>query len=141
MIVTIRSGRNPFQLWMLSACVLSGIVGLLTPGANTNSAINRLLPGWETEAWYISLALFGLIGLIGSARNNLLVERVGMAALSAVALLYAIGVVAAAGTRGAFAALLVAAFAAACVTRYVQINRDLRVLARAATRSLDPDGG
>lgn len=140
MIVVVHSGRNPFQLWMLSACVLSGVVGLTGPGENS-SAISRLLPGWETTAWYVGLAAFGLIGLFGAVRNNLLIERVGMAGLSTLALLYAVGVVAVAGTRGLFAALLIAAFAAACVTRFLQINRDLRVLARAATRSLDPDGG
>lgn len=139
-MIVINGGRNPFQLWMLAACVLSGLAGLFAPGANAN-AINRLLPGWETEAWFIGLALFGLIGLIGSLRNSLLIERVGIVALSMLAALYSVGVVAAAGTRGLFVALLVAAFAAACATRFVQINRDLRVLTRAATCRSDPDGG
>lgn len=139
MIVAVHSGRNPFQLWLLAACVLSGITGLVTPGAN-NSVITKLLPGWEVDAWYAGLALFAAIGLVGSIRNSLLVERVGIAALSAVSVLYAVAIIAAAGERGVFAALLIAAFSCACVTRFVQINRDLRVLARAASHSLDPDG-
>lgn len=138
-MVVVHSGRNPFQLWMLAACVLSGVAGLVTPGAS-RSAINALLPGWETEAWYICLAVFGLIALYGSIRNSLLVERVGVATLSMVAVLYAVAVVAAAGPRGLFVGLLVAAFACACATRFLQINRDLRVLTRAAGRDLDPDG-
>lgn len=123
---------------MLAACVLSGVYGLIA-SASTSSAISQLLPGWETDGWYAGLLLFGAVALYGSARSQMLTERVGQATLSAVALLYSIAVIAAAGERGLFIAALVAAFAAACVTRVVQINRDLRLLAKAATHSLDPD--
>jgi hypothetical protein len=138
-MVVVHGGRNPFELWLLSACVLSGLAGLITPGAN-NSVINKLLPGWEVQAWYAGLLLIGAVALYGAARQKMLVERVGMAIMSALTLLYSVAVLAAAGDRAAFIALLVAAFSAACITRVVQINRDLRVLSRAATGSLDPDG-
>lgn len=129
-MAVIHSSRNPFQLWLLGACVLSGAIGL--SGGGSSSAIARLLPGWETAAWYGGLLLFGAIGLLGCWRPHLLVERVGMAGLCGLSLAYAIGIVSAVGGSGAFTASFIAAFAVACATRFVQINREMRAITRIA---------
>jgi len=133
-MVILRSGRSPFEIFMLAACVLAGIAGLITPRASSN-AISMLLPDWQLIAWYWGLVVSGSIGLLGIAGKRataLLVERIGLATLSCLTLAYSIAVVDAAGLRGAFAAGITAAFAVACVGRCWQIGADLKLVSRGA---------
>jgi len=134
----LRSGRNPFEAYLLVACVLSGLAGLLT--AEAQSSIVSTLPRWEAVAWYGGLVAGGGVCLVGVALHglkSLLVERIGLLMLAAFAVLYSGAVLVEAGPRGTFVGLFVAAFAAACVGRFVQIGLDLK---RAeAMEALRPD--
>lgn len=128
---------------MLTACVLAGTAGLLTSRADS-TAISKLLPDWELTAWYWGLVVSGsisLVGIAGTRTTALLVERVGLATLSCLTLAYSIAVIDAAGLRGAFAAGITAAFAAACVGRCWQISADLKLVTRGVVEGRADEGG
>jgi hypothetical protein len=123
----LRSGRNPFQLYLLAACVLSGLAGLFAP-ASESAVVARSLPGWAVMAWYSALvagATVSIVGVLTRGVGSLLIERVGLAMLAGFTMLYS-GLVFVDAPRGTFSALFLAAFAAACVGRFLQIGRDLK---------------
>lgn len=124
----LRSGRNPFEMFLLGACVLSGIVGVLAPAA-TEGAVARVLPPWAGSVWYAGLfvgAGISFTGVLLRGLKSLLVERVGLLLLAGFFGVYAFAVFALAGWRGVFVSLFVAAFAVAATARFVQIGRDLK---------------
>lgn len=140
--VVLRSGRNPFEAYLLGACVLSGLAGLLTPEAQ--SPIVQSLPKWEVVSWYSGLIAGGGVCLVGVSMRglrSLLVERVGLLMLGAFAVLYSGAVFISAGPKGTFVALFIAAFAAASVARFVQISIDLRRAEAIAALRPDDHGG
>lgn len=140
----VRSGRSPFELFMLAACVLSGIAGLLE-SKTWSTSITNTLPAWQVVAWYSGILVCGAVSFGGAVTRgvtSLLVERFGLSMLAGWTLLYSVVVIMQAGVRGLFVALLVAAFAAASVARVVQITRDLRPPpAGTAPASEDRPGG
>lgn len=139
--ILVRSGRNPFEVWLLVACVVVGIVGLVQP-SSTSNAITSLLPGWEVVTWYAGLAGGGavsLFGVFGSGLTALLVERVGLIILTCLTLAYSIAVVTQIGFRGALPALFTGLFAVACAVRFVHITTDLKRMEDIATTRLDGD--
>lgn len=142
--VVLRSGKNPFELFMLAWATLAGLVGLLVPESQS-SAVVRLLPGWATVAWYGGLAIGGAVSLTGvwlPGLTSLLVERVGLIALGGFSLLYSAGVVVVAGARGMTTVLIVGAFAGACWWRFGAIWRDLhRAETEIARLRSEADGG
>lgn len=127
-MIILRSGRSPFELFLLGACVLSGLSGLLAP-SSLSLAVAKLLPQWVITMWCAGLAISGSVSIIGVLQRgvrSLLIERVGLAGLAGFGLMYSISIVSYAGLRATFAALFVAAFAAACVARFWQIGSDLK---------------
>ncbi len=124
----VRSGRNPFEVLMLVACVATGTVGLFEP-SSTSNVITTLLPTWEVTTWYGGLAVGGLVGLVGVFLNgvlSLLVERVGLIMLTCLTLAYSTAVVTQVGIRGTLPALFTGLFAIACAIRFVYITTDLK---------------
>lgn len=137
----VRSGRNPFEVWMLSACVATGVFGLVQPQA-TSGAITAALPHWEAVAWYAGLTAGGLLGLIGvfsRGVNSLLIERVGVVMLTCLTLAYSVAVIAQVGFKGVLPAAFTGLFALACATRFVYITTDLKRMEDIATKKLDGD--
>lgn len=134
----LRSGRNPFEAYLLAACFLVGVAGLVAP--ESQSSVVTHLPRWEVASWYGGLVAGSGVCLAGIAMRgvkSLLVERVGLLMLAAFSVLYSVAVLAAAGARGTFVAVFIAAFAGAAVGRFVQISIDMH---RAeAVEALRPD--
>jgi len=79
----VDSGRNPFQLWLLAICVITGALGLL-PLHRTRSSVIELLPPWARALWYAGLLTSGALGLTAAALpmpRSLLLERAAMTLL------------------------------------------------------------
>jgi hypothetical protein len=137
----IRSGRNPFEVLMLSACVASGVVGLAEP-QSASGVITAALPHWESVCWYGGLAAGGVVGIIGvfsRGVTSLLIERVGIVMLTFLTLAYSMAIITQVGLRGALPALFTGLFAIACAVRFVYITTDLKRLEDIATKPLDGD--
>lgn len=124
----VRSGRNPFEVLMLAACVATGAVGLCEPGSTFN-VITALLPAWEVSTWYAGLTVGGLVSLVGvfwSGVMSLLVERVGLIMLMCLTLAYSAAVITQVGVKGTLPILFTGMFAVACAIRFVYITTDLK---------------
>jgi hypothetical protein len=124
-MTTGRSSRNPFQLWVLAACVISGVIGLLPLGARTGT-IDRLLPTLAALLWYGGLLASSAVCLAGAVIRHplcLLVERVGMVLLGGLLAGYG-GAVLLTAAKVPTGYLLVA-LAFATVQRIRQIGREL----------------
>lgn len=137
----LRSGRNPLALFLLGACILNGIVGVLAPEA-TAGAVARVLPAWATTLWYWGLLISAGVsgtGILLRGLKSLLVERAGLLLLALLLGVYSVAVLVVAEWKGLFVSVLVAAFAGAAVARFAQIQRDLRK-ATAAVEELRPGG-
>ncbi|MGH7743614.1 MAG: hypothetical protein ACREQ5_02160 [Candidatus Dormibacteria bacterium] len=118
-----RTGRNPFELWLLVACVLSGLGGLIDV-----SHTRVMLPGWEQYAWNSGLLICGVIGLRGAFLRRitgLVMERAALVTLALLCFAYSIAIVNIT-TVYAFGAVVIATFGVACLWRVIQITADLR---------------
>jgi hypothetical protein len=132
----IHSGRNPYAIFLLLACALTGVAGLISPQRTSPAVANVLLP-WELEAWYGGLILSSgaaLGGLLWRGLTSLLVERVALVVLASVTAMYSVAVVLRGGVALSLAATATAGLCVASVVRIWQIGRDLKVLRR-------PQGG
>ncbi len=103
----LRAGRHPFQIYMLSLCVVSGAPYLL--GYATAEAVERQLPVFLAMAWGIMLFFGAAIALVGSfwrgsIANGLTMERFGLSLTGGAALVYGLCVV---GARSFVAPALV----------------------------------
>lgn len=129
----IQTGRQPFEVFLLVGCVLTGLAGLLAP-ESASPALTQLLDG-HVWIWHVSVLAVPLIVLLGFTRElttALQVERAGMIWLGSLFLAYAVGIgLVINGTRGLTSAGVTVAFALACFARVWQIGRDLRRLRQA----------
>ena len=131
-MIPVHSGRNPFAIFLLIACLLTGISGLISP-EGTSPIVAHLLAAWELKAWYSGLTLSGaatLIGLFSKGLTSLSVERVGLIFLGTISTMYSIAVAMQGGAALSFSSAFVGAFAIACMARVWQIGRDLKKLPR-----------
>lgn len=85
-----RVRRDPFELWLVVTCGLTGTLSLLPLRAPRTDAISRLLPSLA-PTWYVGLAVAGLLTTVGivwpvrslrSLNYSLGCERVGLALLA-----------------------------------------------------------
>jgi hypothetical protein len=137
----LRSGRNPFEVWLLAACIITGAAGFITTQA-VSGAVARTVPHWAGALWYAALfvgASISFVGIMLHGLKSLLVERVGLLLMATFGVVYAGAVIAVAGLNGLFPATFVAGFAAANISRFVQIGRDLKK-ATALMEELRPRG-
>lgn len=138
----LRSGRSPFEIYLLGASILTGAIGLINPRRAGASAV---LPLWELYTWDIGLVVGGLVALVGvwmSSPAALLVERAGLSVLAGWSGGWAVLIGASIGVRATLSVLFVGAFGAACLTRTLMIGADLRRMAGArAVLKADHDGG
>jgi hypothetical protein len=129
-MLIVHSGRNPFAVFLLCACVLIGVAGLISPQKTSPTVAHLLLP-WELAAWYGGLIASGagtLAGLAVKGLTGLLVERAGLVFLASLSGMYAVAVAVQGGGALSFAAALTGCFCAASLARVWQIGRDLKQL-------------
>lgn len=115
--------RNPFQVWLLAACVLAGITGIIAPD---EGSVARQLSGGMQLYWYLSLLIGSAIALAGmwwrDPLTGVLIERAGLVILGPAALVYTAGILSFGLSPGV---LIVAAFALSIFVRIRQINLNL----------------
>ena len=115
---------NPFQVFMMLACILSGFFGLFTPG-ESSSAIQRLLPETIQVIWYVGLLLGGILGLYGLVRN-MFIERISMTLLAGISIGYAFILFEISPRILTFSVFVIIFFSIACIVRIFQIRRLLK---------------
>jgi len=137
----VRSSRNPFQLWIIGSCALTGLLGLLPLGDRTG-AVDRYLPNLA-PFWYMGLLAAGVISLLGillptkktcetgtdltrhlQARFNM--ERTGLSILTG--LLAGYGGALLVTVPRAPTAVLMLGLSVASLARIQQLNTQLRAL-------------
>jgi hypothetical protein len=130
--LVLRSGRSPFQVLLMAACLISGVSGLLPH--EQRSIIDQLADGRAT-AWYAGLIFGGIVVLVGlflRLPTSLLVERVGLLLLTGLFIGYGIGIYLLLGFEQVrVGGVIIIACGAACGVRTWQIGHDLSRLRRA----------
>jgi hypothetical protein len=126
--LVIVSGRHrPHEVLLLAWSLIFGVSGLAS--APAPGSIVAMVPPWEVGAWSAMLAGSGAVGLVGislrRSQAGTWLELAGMLFGSAATLMYCVAVVVAAGSRGMFAAGLVAAWTLANLWRACQLCREL----------------
>lgn len=131
----LRASRNPFQLWVVIACTLTGALGLLP--LRSTGVIDRVLGPTLALGWYGGLFVAGATCVIGSflppftdhlkrATVRLAVERIGMYMLMGLLTGYGVAVEILAPT--APTGILLLGLAVAAGVRAAQVRRELRAL-------------
>lgn len=133
----LRSGRHPFQIYLLALCIVSAVP--LIFGRFTAGSIEETLPEWLVVSW--GLMLFGgaAAGLIGSYwrgdyADGLTIERVGLAAVGSAAAVYSVVIVATGGIPRLLAAAIILGFGLCCLRRARDIGRIIRAAIREVSR-------
>lgn len=134
----LHAGRHPFQTFMLTLCVVSGIPLLF--GEPPSTSVEALLPGWVAATWGLSLTIGAILGLVGAywPKKNyataLTIERIGLDITGPAALLYAVIVFIYGGWGSSVAACIILGFGASCLVR----AGDLGVIIRRAIPGHSP---
>src|SRR5690242_14740339 len=127
-----RVERNPFELWLVAACAVSGAASLLTSTSSRVDLVSRYLPTWA-PVWYAGLLVAGLLttaGLVwprGTLRRlglALTLERAGLALLAG--WLAGFGGALEAVTPRAPVGVLLLGLAGASVVRVRRVGHELR---------------
>lgn len=130
--LVLRTGRSPFQVLLMAACLISGVSGLIPH--EQRSIIDQLADG-GARIWYAGLVVGGTIVLAGlflQLPTSLLVERVGLLLLTGLFVGYGVGVYLLLGSdQVRVGGVITIACGVACGARAWQIGRDLSRLRRA----------
>lgn len=124
----VHTSKSPFEIFLLVASVLSGVIGLVSPD-RSSSAVSHLLPLWGQYIWYAGLLASGLLTTAGALTDrlwSLFAEGGGLLMLGTLCCIYTFSIVVIAGATATFAGLFVLGFSAACFARTRQISRDIR---------------
>lgn len=129
------SQRHPFEIFLLIACVITGIPQLA--GAPAPSSISHSLPVWARLVWAAALGGGGAFALAGmcwprKTGTGIVLEQFGLVAVGNACVFYSACVLVLVGHSGAFPAGLNAAFGIACFWRYVQIELAIRAARKGA---------
>lgn len=124
-IVVIPDRHNPFQIWMMGACVVTGMARLFQMPRQEDAVEG--LPHFVLVTWYLFLLLGGIIGLLSMVTRDeitgYLVERAAMWLLASATGFYAISHVINVGWGESFSLIFVAAFGVACLWQAWKIGR------------------
>lgn len=126
----LRLSAAVFETFMLAAFALIGVFGLVTPSTRARSIV-ATFPVWAQLVWYVGLLLASAAALYGIARgadNGLLIERTGLIFLAGLSMSYATASVTVTGAPALTGALLLGAFAVACIIRARDITRTITAL-------------
>lgn len=130
----ITTGRHPFQVAIVAACLLSSLIIAVT--GNEPRSLNRSLPQGFALVWLISLAVNAAIALFGMfssrvLRRGLVAESGGLIGLATTTTVYSVSLAMLSGWAAVGTGGLVLGIAIACWWRALQIIRDLRRITRA----------
>lgn len=131
---------NPFEAFMLSLCLLQGL--LVLTGAARPTSMMEALPHPVRLTWAALLFCGGTLAVSGlywplDPFTGVEVKRVGMIAAGFGTLAYGVALLLSYGPPGLLAATSNFAFTAACLTRVVQVTRGLRVARIRMSRARD----
>lgn len=132
----ITTGRHPFQVAIVGACLLSSLA-IIATGYQPRS-VARALPDAFLKIWLGALAVNSLIALGGMfwsrpLRRGLVAEAGGLIGLAAMTSVYSASIARLSGWDALGTGGLVLGIAVACWWRAGQIVRDVRRLNRAQT--------
>lgn len=131
----VTARRNPFELWIVLACILTGTIALLPLGTERNGVIDRYLPTLAMP-WYVGLLIAGCLALVGTMwrvhtvsgiLRALAWERVGLIILSGLMLGYGGAVIVT--SPQAPAGLLMIGLGVASAARVRQITHEVHLIA------------
>lgn len=124
-IFVLTESWNPFEIFLLVACILSGFTGIFAP-EKASAAVQEILDSRVLQmVYYVGLAVGGCIALYGFVRN-LFIERIGITLISGIILGYLLIILSTSPRSLAQALFMTFAFFAACVVRIIQITRLLK---------------
>lgn len=141
--IFLVSGRQPFEVLLLAACVITAAMGLFMRGSGS-ATIDRFISGPWNLVFYVALGAAASVALLGvSLRppHSLLVERIGLLFLAGLLLTYGIALYALYGLPVGASGSIIIAFGVAGAIRCGQISRDLRRLHFALRSSCDDAAG
>jgi len=135
----MRIDRNPFEVYLLIACVLAGVLLLFTPA--TPATMAATLSPVLVDLWSAMLSVGGFVALSGIVWRNrvtgVALEQVGLVSTGAASVVYAAAIFVVNPVAGYVAASLIGAFGLACLVRWKQ----LRDLLRAAQHEIEAHAG
>lgn len=129
-------------MFLLGALI--GGIGIGVAGSRLGSTLARALPPWVTLMLAAGLVTGSVVALIGMSLQRLVglqMERVGMAELTVLFLVYSGFTLEYVGVRGFVTVVFFWAFAAACIWRSVQIVRSVREVRKAIHEALAAQSG
>lgn len=132
--IVIQSGRNPFQVAILAACALYGVIALVAYDELASTSVKALGPA-SGHLFLASLGACAGTALTGVSMHSVIgvfVERAGMIGMSLVCFAFAAVSALTVGGPATGFVLLMVAISAASVGRIVQIQAGRRRAARAA---------
>jgi hypothetical protein len=130
-MVPLRTGRSPFQIYLIALVLLAG-VGILT-GLSNNPITESMGKPYSTM-WGVFLSIGGFLILLGiywpkDKITGMLIERSGLVALGGACLIWSILVLWRVQLNGLFSATLTFGLFLACLAQWFWINGDVnRVL-------------
>lgn len=122
--VIVSESWNPFEIFLLIACVLGGVAGILRPD-ESSAVVEEALPRTIALVWYSGLTTGAVISLLG-ALKNIFIERIGVTLLAGMSLGYACIVIISSPRPLAFGSIITASFSISCVLRSIQLTGILR---------------
>lgn len=128
-----RTGRSPFQLYLVALIVLGGI-GILTNVSK--NPITDAMGETNTTVWGVFLTLGGLLVLTGiywpkDTITSLIIERSGVIALGGASLIWSISVLWKVHSNGLFSSVLTFGLFLACLAQYRWLNKNVNSVIKA----------
>lgn len=119
--------QRPHEILIIFAAILSGLVGLLSPGSVAPS-IAQAFPGDLADVYFTALIIagsFAMYGALGQSMISPLLERAGLFAMALFVFAYALSLVARNGQIASVAAIMPTAVAIANLIRCWQISQHI----------------
>lgn len=128
-VIIEEPSRNPYEIWMLGALLLSGILFLLGATPNPRS-VQAALPSFSQIMWNVQIITGSVVSLIGIFWKQPIASRTMQIAghlwVATGALIYALVLYYFAGAQATMSGLIILGVAAAGLTRAIQLRRQVR---------------
>lgn len=132
--VEMKTGDEPYEVFILSGFALWGVYGLLSLSRVATPTV-QTIPTWGAYLFYASLAAGCLVSLLGIVYQvawkkflGFYIERAGLVVLVGLCTAYSVWAVAASGTRAIAFAIILSAIGGASLLRIFRIRKGLRAV-------------